>query len=216
MSAPTPVHLHPEAAADGDPAVIGWRIGPGLVRFTGDVPAGEAPPPVRALFDDAVLTAVHVSPGRIETRLAPDRTAAGDGARIRSALYTVLAAEGGWRRDGADEEGPAIRAAADREIAERVRAVLDGDFGDYTASHGGSVDLVGVTDGVVNVVLNGSCHGCAAADNTVRQNLEGRLRVIPGFRGIAVVGDRNCATSDNRRVSLKLRRLRRDPDGNGA
>lgn len=175
------VHLTAESVSD---ATIGWRVGPGLIRSSGPVPAGEAPAPLRALFDDGVLAAVEVAPGSIRTTLGPGRSAAVDGPSVRSALYEVLAAEGGWPSGGTTT----VAQAADREIATAVADVLAGEFGAYTATHGGRVNLVDVSDGVVCVELGGHCHGCPAADATLKNNLAVRLAGIPGFRGLAVAG----------------------------
>ncbi|MFT3660432.1 MAG: NifU family protein [Gordonia sp. (in: high G+C Gram-positive bacteria)] len=222
------IHLHPEPVAD-DPSAVRWRIGPGLVRFTRDLAAGEVPAPVQRLYDDAVLTEVSVAPGRIVTRLAPGHTAAADGAALRSALFEVLSAPGGWPVPGSEEEtaDADLVSAADREIAVAVEEVLAGEFGSYTGSHGGLVELLDVHDGTVRVVLSGRCHGCAYADNTIRNNLQARLAPIPGFRGVVVAGDHDCRTapvpdgsaaapsSVRRRVAMGLPRIRRSLNKNG-
>lgn len=51
-----------------------------------------------------------------------------------------------------------------RQALERVRP--------YLRSHGGSVELLGVQEGVVKVRLEGSCHGCGSSAATVKQLLE--------------------------------------------
>lgn len=51
-----------------------------------------------------------------------------------------------------------------RQALERVRP--------YLKSHGGSVDLLGIHDGVVQLRLEGSCHGCGSSAATVKQLLE--------------------------------------------
>jgi Fe-S cluster biogenesis protein NfuA len=38
--------------------------------------------------------------------------------------------------------------------------------------HGGNVELLGITDGVVHLHLQGSCHGCPSSAATVRQTIE--------------------------------------------
>ncbi len=39
-------------------------------------------------------------------------------------------------------------------------------------SHGGNVELLGVTDGVVRLRLLGSCHGCPSSTVTMKQTIE--------------------------------------------
>ncbi|MEU3983781.1 NifU family protein [Streptomyces sp. NPDC026672] len=49
-------------------------------------------------------------------------------------------------------------------------------MGDLARSHGGTIELVDVCDGVVSVRLRGACHGCPAAWFTLHQRLERLLR----------------------------------------
>jgi Fe-S cluster biogenesis protein NfuA/nitrite reductase/ring-hydroxylating ferredoxin subunit len=55
----------------------------------------------------------------------------------------------------------------------------------YIHSHGGSVTLLDVEDGVVHVRMAGSCQGCAASALTLRRGIEAALRErVPGFREV--------------------------------
>ena len=57
------------------------------------------------------------------------------------------------------------------------------------ASHGGSVELLGVTAGVAQLRLLGSCHGCPASLLTMQERVEQALAVTaPDLLGIAVDG----------------------------
>ncbi|MFZ2510028.1 MAG: NifU family protein [Gordonia sp. (in: high G+C Gram-positive bacteria)] len=193
MITTSPVHLRPEPAGD-DPQLIVWRVGPGLIRQTGNVPPELAPTAIQRLMAEGVLAAVSVAPGRIDTQLSVGHTAAVNGPAIRSALFHTLCAPGGWPDAPGQPhtDSAAVTAAADREITDAVEQVLAGEFGVYTASHGGVVTLLRVTAGRVHVQLSGRCHGCAFADNTIRRDLVTRLSPIPGFAGVVVGGDTDC------------------------
>jgi Fe-S cluster biogenesis protein NfuA/nitrite reductase/ring-hydroxylating ferredoxin subunit len=55
----------------------------------------------------------------------------------------------------------------------------------YVESHGGSVELVSIDDGVVTVRMSGACRGCAASAMTLRRGIEAALREhVPGFREV--------------------------------
>ncbi|HKH41777.1 MAG TPA: NifU family protein [Solirubrobacterales bacterium] len=55
----------------------------------------------------------------------------------------------------------------------------------YIHSHGGEVELLGVTDGVVELRMSGSCAGCAASAMTLKRGVEEALRNhYPGFREV--------------------------------
>ncbi len=72
--------------------------------------------------------------------------------------------------------------------AERVEAALDG-VRPYLASHGGGVQLLGVTDGVAQLRLEGSCDGCGSSQVTLQHAVEGAvLEAAPELERIEVEG----------------------------
>ena len=57
----------------------------------------------------------------------------------------------------------------------------------YMQSHGGEIDVLGVTDGVVRVRLKGSCHGCSGSAVTLKRGVEEALKEgFLGFKGLEV------------------------------
>ncbi len=56
-------------------------------------------------------------------------------------------------------------------VEERVRSALDG-VRPYLGSHGGDVELLGVSDGVARVRMRGSCEGCPASAMTLKLAIE--------------------------------------------
>lgn len=56
-------------------------------------------------------------------------------------------------------------------VEERVVSALDG-VRPYLGSHGGDVELLGVSDGVARVRMRGSCEGCPASAMTLRLAIE--------------------------------------------
>ncbi|MGC4934614.1 NifU family protein [Gordonia sp. DT30] len=203
------------------PDVIRWRVGPGLIRTEATLVAGDPadvgfPPAVADLVGSATLRSVHVAPGAIETTFAAGHTARTSGARVRAALFEALSQPGGWPEPGVTEPdgGPdvpaaiaAVRRGGDRELEAGVREVLAGEFGLYTAAHGGRVELVDVTGGVVTVALRGQCHGCAAASITLRENLATHLRRLPAFVELRTTGEDNYTSPPGRTMlgSIRLR-----------
>jgi Fe-S cluster biogenesis protein NfuA len=57
------------------------------------------------------------------------------------------------------------------DLEARVRQALDG-VRPYLRSHGGSVELLGVDDGVVRLRLEGNCHHCPSSAVTMMQTIE--------------------------------------------
>ena len=57
----------------------------------------------------------------------------------------------------------------------------------YMQSHGGEIDVLGVTDGIVRVRLKGSCHDCSGSAVTLKRGVEEALKEgFPGFKGLEV------------------------------
>lgn len=57
----------------------------------------------------------------------------------------------------------------------------------YMQSHGGEIDVLAVTDGVVRVRLKGSCHGCSGSAVTLKRGVEEALKEgFPGFKDLEV------------------------------
>jgi Fe-S cluster biogenesis protein NfuA len=56
-------------------------------------------------------------------------------------------------------------------VEERVEAAL-AEMRPYLDSHGGDVRLLGVTDGVVRLQLQGSCSGCPSSAATLKSGIE--------------------------------------------
>ncbi len=73
------------------------------------------------------------------------------------------------------------RAAAEAAL-EQVRP--------YIHSHGGAVEVLDATAGIVRLRLSGTCSGCTASDVTVTESIEQALRdTWPGFVTVAVEAD---------------------------
>jgi Fe-S cluster biogenesis protein NfuA len=57
------------------------------------------------------------------------------------------------------------------DVEARVRQALD-EVRPYLRSHGGNVELLDVSDGVVRLRLQGSCHSCPSSAVTMKQTVE--------------------------------------------
>ncbi|WP_222127749.1 NifU family protein [Streptomyces sp. SLBN-31] len=161
------VPLHPQPT--GRPDELRWIVPAGTLTGTGALARVPAAP--AALLADGTLAAISLEATAVVTRLGPGRTWAEDGPRVRTALHTALEDPAGWIVDAGAGPG-----ADDAALYGVVVEVLAGETGDFVRSHGGGIDLVDVTDGVVTVCLRGACHGCPASWLTLHQRLERRIR----------------------------------------
>lgn len=162
----TPVAVHPEAGAV--PEEVRWVVTSGSLPARGT--AVRAPDDLAALLAHGVLTEVRLADGCVVTRASCALDWRRIGPAVRRAVTRGLAEPERWEvtDDGAGD--------GDRALVVAARALIDGDVGDYVRSHGGSVEIVDVRDGVVGVRLAGACHGCPASELTLRARVERRLR----------------------------------------
>jgi Fe-S cluster biogenesis protein NfuA len=73
-------------------------------------------------------------------------------------------------------------------LEDRVREALE-SVRPYMASHGGNVELVGVSDGVATIRLEGHCQGCSASASTLELGIRQALEThAPDLEGLEVEG----------------------------
>ena len=157
-----------------------WIVPAGVLAFTG--PAAAVPEPLATLLADGTLAELQLEVDAVVTVLGAGRDWTRDGARVRSALHAALADGAGWTPADPAPARDALLLAAAKEL-------IDGPVGDLARSHGGSIALVDAQDGVVTVRLTGACHGCPAAESTLRHQLEDRLRRrCPDLRAVTAEG----------------------------
>jgi len=74
------------------------------------------------------------------------------------------------------------------DVETRVRQAL-AEVRPYLESHGGDVELVGVTDGVAHLRLQGSCNGCASSTATLKHAIEEAIvERAPDLDGVEAEG----------------------------
>jgi Fe-S cluster biogenesis protein NfuA len=80
---------------------------------------------------------------------------------------------------GRDALGPAFEpedGPPQGEVVDRIRRILENEVRPAVAMDGGDVLFAGYHDGIVEVVLQGSCVGCPSSTATLRLGIEARLR----------------------------------------
>jgi NFU1 iron-sulfur cluster scaffold homolog, mitochondrial len=188
LTAGAVIPVHPQACP-GRPDRLRWvtTVRAALPPFAGEVAA--VPEPLGALLADGTLAGVELEPDAVVTRLAAGRSWAADGARVRSAVHAALERPDGWRPAAAPVQ--AGRRPEDVELEAVARELVGaGAVGGLARSHGGTIELLDVADGVVRVRMGGSCDGCPAAGSTLHLHLAAELRRrCAGFRELRAVAD---------------------------
>lgn len=84
----------------------------------------------------------------------------------------------------------------DDPLAQRVQEVIDRHINPGVAGHGGSVTLEGVQDGVAIISFGGGCHGCGAADLTLKQGIDRILKEkVPEIKAVQDITDHSTGTN---------------------
>ncbi len=182
------------------PATIAFELTPAAQRHFARLMASQG-------GDAAGITLTAVYPG---TPSADARLAFCDAAELRGDEWT-LRCEGfalyvdadstpwfdGARIDFVEGNGggqlnikaPRLKGqppAADADLAEQVRYLIEAEVNPKLASHGGRVALEAISaDGFAVLRFGGGCHGCGMVDVTLRNGIEQTLLAkLPQLRGV--------------------------------
>jgi Fe/S biogenesis protein NfuA len=133
-----------------------------------------------------------------------------DGIRVLLNLDTSNLLSGatiGWGNSGFSVETPQPRRPAEvrealgekpvsSELGDRVQAVLDELVNPRIAAHGGTVELVDVSDATAYVRMMGGCQGCSASAATLRMGVERMLKEeVPEVQEVVDVTDHASGTN---------------------
>ncbi len=83
--------------------------------------------------------------------------------------------------------GEGLDLEAEEEAKKAVDAAM-AEISPLVESHGGSIEIVSIADGVVSVKMHGTCNGCASSSATLTFGLEAALKTHwPNFRRLEEV-----------------------------
>lgn len=152
--------LHAQAVP-GRPRTVRWvvpevTLQPGHLR--------EASGELGSLIADGTLSDAVVEPHGVWLTLREGESWRRRGDEVRQALRAALT------------QGLVVEPDADGVLELVVQDVLAGPTGDYVRSHGGTVQVRGVHDGVVDLEFLGACSNCSAAGSTLQDRLDTAVR----------------------------------------
>ncbi|MGD8922632.1 MAG: NifU family protein [Candidatus Zixiibacteriota bacterium] len=88
------------------------------------------------------------------------------------------------------------RLPSEKQIKERVEALLAKEINPYVSGHGGRIDVVDVKGSKVYVHLQGGCQGCASANITLKRGVEEVIfGNIPEVTEVIDVTDHSAGTN---------------------
>ena len=78
----------------------------------------------------------------------------------------------------------------DTDIVKRIKELLDNYVRPAVEMDGGAIQFKSYDDGVVNLILQGSCSGCPSSMITLKSGIEGMMkRMIPEVQEVVAVGE---------------------------
>ncbi|HZU48386.1 MAG TPA: NifU family protein [Mycobacterium sp.] len=158
-----PIH----AIATSDPQQLRWVVPPGNLPPQGAV--RHAPGQLGALLDRRVIDQLVVRGTDVLITLRPGASWRELGDDIRDALSEALREPADWQVDPSSGDTTS-------ELTEVATELLAGPIGALAESHGGSIELVAVTDNHAIVRMSGACAGCPASGSTIYERLQSELR----------------------------------------
>jgi Fe-S cluster biogenesis protein NfuA len=160
-----------------NPHSIKWVVSqalvpPGVTAHFAE-PVAEAVSPLAArLFAVEGVVGVFLAPNFVTVTKRDEREWTDLAQPVVDAIKAFVAS-------GGPALGPAFQAAerpSDGALVDRIRQILENEVRPAVAMDGGDVVFAGYRDGVVEVVLQGSCVGCPSSTATLRLGIEARLR----------------------------------------
>jgi Fe-S cluster biogenesis protein NfuA len=169
--------LRMHAERTPNPHSIKWVVsralaGPGLTAHFRE-PVGPAVSPLAArLFAVRGVVGVFVAGSFVTVTKREDT----EWTDIAQEVVDALKAHAASGEEALGPEFEAEPAQPEGEVVERIRAILEQEVRPAVAMDGGDVVFAGYRDGVVEVVLQGSCAGCPSSTATLRFGIEARLK----------------------------------------
>ncbi|MEQ9423595.1 MAG: NifU family protein [Cyclobacteriaceae bacterium] len=111
-------------------------------------------------------------------------------AELKSLIQDYLEAEkplltDNYQRSVVEDE----KVADDPEIHQKIKSILDEYVRPAVEQDGGAITFDSYEDGVVTVLLQGSCSGCPSSTLTLKAGIENLLkRMLPEVKAVEAVG----------------------------
>ncbi|BBZ12578.1 NifU family protein [Mycobacterium branderi] len=182
------------ATATANPRQLRWVVPPAKLPLAGRV--RHAPGRLGAWLERGVIDELVVRGADVLITLSAGQSWRDLGDQLRDALGEALLDPAGWEVEGSDN--------STAELAEVAAELLAGPIGALAESHGGSIELVSVTDNQVTVRMSGSCDGCPAAASTLYEKFQQELHRRVGGH-VTVSCESNSLSLGKKLLSLLTR-----------
>lgn len=92
------------------------------------------------------------------------------------------------KEEGTEEKVTAIASKDFSDIENKISEILDEYIRPAVEGDGGAIELDSFDDGVVNVILKGSCSGCPSSTMTLKHGIESLLKnMLPEVKEVVAI-----------------------------
>ena len=88
-----------------------------------------------------------------------------------------------------DKQGPTTEAAEETEEVKKIKTILDEYIRPAVEQDGGAISFHSFSEGLLKVVLQGSCSGCPSSTVTLKAGIENLFRnMMPEVKTVEAIG----------------------------
>lgn len=167
----------------------------GTADFREEALAREWSPLAAALFDKPFVKGVYVTNNFVTITKGVNYDWADIMLPIKEFLKTYISDGSEIIRDGFSEAMAALEAERDAagknyseedaELVQHIRSLIDTYVKPAVEMDGGNIEFKSFHQGVVTVILQGSCSGCPSSTITLKAGIEGMLtRMVPQVKEV--------------------------------
>ncbi len=176
----------------------------GIADFRDENLAKEWSPLATFLFELPYVRQVYISNNFVTVAKEMNYSWAEIMIPLKEKIKEFINNEGGIVNDGFKDAMDKINAETDtgyqysgdeKEIVQKIKDLLDQYVRPAVEADGGNIAFHSWNDGVVTVILQGSCSGCPSSTITLKSGIEAMLqRMIPEVKEVRAEAEGYCET----------------------
>lgn len=157
--------------------------------------AAEWSPLAKALFEFEYVKAVYICNNFVTVTKEATKDWADISMDLKKFIKSFIESDQVAVKEGFEEEQEKLKATQEEvytgenaEIVTKIKQLLDKYVRPAVEMDGGNIEFHSFDDGVVNVIMQGSCSGCPSSSGTLKVGIEGMLkRMCPEVKSVEAI-----------------------------
>jgi Fe-S cluster biogenesis protein NfuA len=157
--------------------------------------ANEWSPLAKALFEFDYVKGIYICNNFVTVTKEASKEWADISMDLKKFIKSFIESDNIAVKEGFEEEQEKQKAAQeevysgeDAEIVTKIKQLLDKYVRPAVEMDGGNIEFHSFDDGVVNVIMQGSCSGCPSSSGTLKVGIEGMLkRMCPEVKSVEAI-----------------------------